>query len=276
MTARIALRRYDKPAEFVADVEPWLMSAEDSNHQLIAIAHLLLTKDHPFRDPLFLASIRNGDALAGCAISAAPDGIELTALPAGAAEALVPMVAAVRPTLPWVSGPPAAALEFESAWRRQTGRASGARHDFDMMRLDEVITPRPVPGGLRLAEERDWPVLREWSKGYTKDTQSPVDVTAFFDRRLRRRELHVWDHDGLKGMVAASRGSPNSIVITAVYTPDAHRRRGYASNGVAEVSRRALASGVAFCVMGAERQASNVYRAIGYRLVRDQAMIELL
>jgi hypothetical protein len=216
-----------------------------------------------------------GETLAGCALAATPDGLELSDLPAGAAETLVPLVADVRPALPWVGGPPSVALEFANAWRRTTGREWGVRHDFDVMRLDEVIAPRPVPGALRLAEQRDWPTLREWSKGYTRDTHSPVDVTAFFERRLRRRELHVWDHEGLKSMVAASPNSPNSIVITAVYTPDAYRRCGYAGNGVAAVSRRALAGGVAFCIMGAERKAASVYRAIGYSLVRDHAMIEL-
>jgi hypothetical protein len=275
MAGGFSIRRYGNAAEFVAEVEPWLMRAEDRNNQVIAIGRLLISKDHPFRDPLFLASVLEGDGIAGGALAATPDGLELTDLPSGAAAALVPLVAEVRPALPWVGGPPDSALEFANAWRRGTGRELGIRHDFDVLRLDEVVAPPPVPGRLRLAEQRDWPTLQGWSKGYTKDTRSPVDVTAFFERRLRRRELHVWDHDGLKSMMAASPYSPNSIVITAVYTPDSHRRRGYASNGVAAVSRRALAGGVGFCVMCAERQAASLYRAIGYRLVRDHVMIEL-
>ena len=66
--------------------------------------------------------------------------------------------------------------------------------------------------------------------------------------------------------------------MSAVYTPPRDRCRGYASNGVAAASRRALEAGAAFCVLFAERepaQLSRIYRGIGYRPIRDHLMIEL-
>jgi len=251
--------------ETPADAEPWLMRAEDRNNQVIAVSRLLLTNDHPFRDPLYFASVKDGAAILGCALAATPDGLELTDLPAGAAQLLVPSVAEMRPTLPWVGGPSLPAREFARAWAGPGGRGWQVRHDFVVFRLNEVVAPRPVPGALRLADAHDWPLLRSWAPGYARDTGSPFDVTAFFERRLRRRELHVWDHGGPKSMVAATRNTPNGIVITAVYTPDEQRGRGYASNGVAAVSAHALVTGAAFCVLLSEPEPARIYRALGYQ-----------
>jgi predicted GNAT family acetyltransferase len=58
-----------------------------------------------------------------------------------------------------------------------------------------------------------------------------------------------------------------------VYTPPAERRRGWAGNGVAEVSRRILAQGARACLFtDQDNPTSNkVYAALGYRPVVDMA-----
>ena len=134
------------------------------------------------------------------------------------------------------------------------------------------------PGRLRLAESSDWPELRGWAAGYTRETNAPVDVAGFLEQRLRRRQLYVWDHDGPKSFVAISGSTQNARRISAVYTPEAFRGRGYASNAVAAASRHALVSGAKFCVLFAEpepSQPARIYRAIGYRPIRDHLVIDL-
>jgi hypothetical protein len=262
----------------MAEVEPWLMRKEDVNSQIISIAHVLATPDHPFREPIYLASVKKQGAVVGCAIAASPDGLELTEMPKSLAVLLVPSAAERRPGLPWVGGPPEPALAFASAWAERHGSNWRVRHNFVEFRLDEIIEPRPAPGALRLAEAADWPLLRTWAPDYAAATNAPVDVAGFLERRLRRRELYVWDHEGPKALVAISGNTPSSARVSAVYTPPPHRNRGYASNGVAAASRLALETGAAFCVLFAERepaQLSRIYRAIGYRPIRDHLMIEL-
>jgi hypothetical protein len=278
MTDRHEVRVHSSITEFVADVEPWLMLNEDVNSQIVSIARVLTTQDHPFREPIYLASLTRQGAVVGCALAATPDGLELTEMPESLALLFVPSAAERRPGLPWVGGPPKAALAFARAWTQRHGSTSRVRHNSVLFRLDEIIEPRPAPGRLRLAEAPDWPLLREWAPDYAKATNTPVNVVSFLERRLRRRELYVWDHDGPKTLVALSGNTPRSARVSAVYTPPAHRSRGYASNGVAAASRRALEAGAAFCVLFADReppQVSKIYRGIGYRPICDYVLIEL-
>ena len=243
---------------------------------MLSIAHLLTSADHPFREPLYLASIADRGGLIGCAVAAPPDGLELTELPEGVAAELVPGIARTRRDLPWVGAIRRVALEFARAWVAKVGGDWQLRHDWMEFRLDEVVAPRTAPGRLRLAGIADWPLLRTWAPGYATDTNTPVDVSGFLERRLRRRELHVWDHDGAKSFVTLSGNTPNAVQISSVYTPREFRGNGYASNAVAAASRGAIAAGAAFCVLFADpepAQPARIYRSIGYRPIRDHLVI---
>jgi uncharacterized protein len=273
------IRLYRDAAEFLADVEPWLLRGEDHHNPIVSVAQSLVSGQHPFRDPIYLASVKDGATIVGCAVAAAPDGLELTELSADVASSLAASVAEMRPDLPVVGGPQPAALEFARSWTQRYGGAWQIRYNWMLFRIDTVEAPRAAPGRLRAAEDSDWPLLSLWAPAYTKETNAYVDVTGFFQRRLRRRELYVWDHDGPKSVVSVSGNTPRGVRLSAVYTPDAFRGRGYASNAVAAVSRQALASGADFCVLFADRdpsQPARIYRAIGYRPIRDHLVVDLV
>jgi len=275
---RYTVRRYENVAEFLAAAEDWLLAKESENNVVLTIAQVLATDDHPFHEPVYLASVEERGRLIGCAVAAAPDGLEVTELPSGVAPLLVAPLARLRPELPWVGGSRRVAVEFATAWVRDVGGRSQIKHDWQLFLVDDVVAPRPAPGRLRLAEDRDWPELRTWGPGYARATYTPVDATAFLQRRFRRRELYVWDDGGLKSIVATSSNTRNVVRISAVYTPEEFRGRGYASNAVAAVTRDALAQGAQFCVLFADPEpapAARIYRSLGYRPISDHVLIAL-
>lgn len=279
MAANHTLQLYRDAREFLVDVESWLLRNEDLNNPIIALAHILMSPDHPFREPIYLASVKDGDSVIGCALAATPDGLELTDLPSGVAASLVASMAALRPDLHLVGGTQVPALEFAREWAKQRGGTWQVRHSWQLFRLDVVVAPRPVPGGLRMGEESDWPWLSHWAPAYTDATNTTVDVTGFFRRRLRRRELYLWDDDGPKTVVTLSGNTPRGVRVTSVYTPTPFRGRGYATNAVAAASALALEGGAQFCVLFADREPSvpaRIYRAVGYRPIRDHLAIDLV
>jgi GNAT superfamily N-acetyltransferase len=278
LASRYDVRLHRGASQFLSAARDWLLEREAENNIVLSIAHLLTTADHPFREPFYLASITERGKLVGCGVAAPPDGIELTELPEGAAAELVPGLAGARPDLPWVGAARRVALEFAHAWAAKVGGNWQLRHEWMEFRLDEVVAPRAAPGRLRLGNSADWPLLRTWAPGYAADTNTPVDVSGFLERRLRRRELHVWDHDGAKSFVTMSGNTPNAVQISSVYTPREFRGNGYASNAVAAASQGALAAGASFCVLFADpepAQPARIYRSIGYRPIRDHLVIVL-
>ena len=144
--------------------------------------------------------------------------------------------------------------------------------------MHSVNPPAAAPGRLRLAEEADLPIVREWARAYGCETNAHVDVTAFYERRVRRQSLFLWDDAGAKCMVAAANKTPNSVSISGVYTPHEFRNRGYASNAVAGATQLALDRGCKFCALFADRELvtpMRIYRSVGYRPLRDHLYIDL-
>jgi uncharacterized protein len=122
-------------------------------------------------------------------------------------------------------------------------------------------------------------VRRKRAMDYGAAINAVVDVIGFFQRRLSRRELHVWDHDGPKSVVSVSGNTPRGVRLSAVYTPEPFRGRGYASNAVARVSQNALDAGAEFCVLFAEPEPAapaRTYRGVGYRPIRSHLIVDLV
>ena len=272
------VERYPTAAEFLAAAGDWLARAEAENNLVISVAHLLLAPGHAFHEPFFFAAVKRGPEIVGCALCAPPDGLDLTDMPPGAAAALVDGVARMHPRLPAVGGPQRTALEFARAWVRECGGSWQVRHSWRVFRLERVQAPRPTRGALRVAEQRDWPLLERWAPHYAHEQHTVVDVSKVFARWLARGWLFLWDDDGPKCAVGLAGRTPNGARIAAVYTPPEFRRRGYASNAVAAVVQRALDGGARFCMLFADREVSTparIYRSVGFQPMREHLSLDL-
>ena len=95
-------------------------------------------------------------------------------------------------------------------------------------------------------------------------------------RLLRRadRTVYLWADEGGEpvALVGAGGRTPRGIRIGPVYTPPAHRGRGYASNLVAAVTQRQFDDGRAFCFLFtnlANPTSNRIYQGMGYQPVID-------
>lgn len=274
---RLAIERYSSAAHFLAEAGPWLAAKEPENNLVFGLAQLLATGDHPFEEPVLLAAVKQDGRVAGCAVRPPPDHLDVTALPPGGAALLAEQAAEYCPGLTSVGGPPAAAREFARTWVERNGGYWRMVHHWSWFVLRAVRAPRAAPGMLRVADETDWPLIEEWAPLFVRDTSAQGNVLPFLERRLRTHSLYVWDNDGPKCMASVSGHTPNGLRISGVYTPVAHRARGYASNAVAGVSQLALDSGRSHCVLFAETQHTatlRVYQNIGYELMHETVVIE--
>ena len=90
--------------------------------------------------------------------------------------------------------------------------------------------------------------------------------------RIADRDLFIWDDGGPVSTVTKTRHSTHGIVVSLVYTPPAHRNRGYASAAVAALSQQLLDAGWEFCSLFtdlANPTSNSIYQRIGYRPVAD-------
>jgi predicted GNAT family acetyltransferase len=278
MAEGFVVERYQSARRFLDEAGPWLAASEAANNLILGLAHSLAGTDHPFHEPIYLAAVKDRGKIVGCAVRPPPDHLDLTPMPAGAASLVAANAVAYCPGLEAVGGHEAVATEFATTWVRLRGGDCRIAHRWSWLVLREVRSPSPVPGALRLAESSDWPLVSDWAPLYMRGTGAPGSVLKFLERRLATRSLFVWEHDGPKCMAAISGYTPNGLRVSAVFTPEEHRRRGYASNTVATLSQRALDGGLDYCVLFAESDhiaTQRVYENIGYRHLHTTVLVEL-
>jgi predicted GNAT family acetyltransferase len=274
----LVVERYRSAARFLEDAGPWLTTNEAANNLVLALAHSLAGNDHPFREPIFLAAVKNRGKVVGCAVRPPPDHLDLTPMPDGAASLVAASAVEHCPGLEAVGGEATVATEFAATWARLHGGEWRIAHRWSWLVLREVHPPRGAPGALRLAEPKDWPTMSAWAPLYMRDTGASGSVLNFLERRLSTRSLFVWEHDGPKCMAAISGYTPGGLRVSAVFTPEEHRRLGFASNTVATLSQRALDGGRSHCVLFAESHhvgTQRVYENIGYRHSHATVLVAL-
>lgn len=152
--------------------------------------------------------------------------------------------------------------------------------------LGDLLQPAPVPGGLVRATEDDVDLVTEWFAAFMVDADEqagrPRGASAHEmpDRaemllRLRTGLLWFWvDETGERVQLTGLHPPPFGVTrIGPVYTPPGQRGRGWASNAVAEVSRRIQAEGARACLFTdqANPTSNKIYAALGYRPVVDMA-----
>lgn len=94
------------------------------------------------------------------------------------------------------------------------------------------------------------------------------------NRQLSRGGLWLWVNQQPVAMAGSAQPTPHGIRISRVYTPSEHRRRGYATALVAQLSQHLLDSGRQFCFLFtdlANPTSNSIYRKIGYEGVCDYA-----
>ena len=173
----------------------------------------------------------------------------------------------------------------EEAARLQGGTASIWEHTR-LFELGDLVEPAPVDGSAAPRRAPTTPSCA-WS-GSRRSLRTPPSRPAeaegegheeYFTRedmveRIDAGRVWLWEVAGepvhLTGFNAPSFGVAR---VGPVYTPRAHRGRGYASAAVAGVSRRLLDEGVRVCLFTdqANPTSNRIYQALGYRPVVDMA-----
>jgi predicted GNAT family acetyltransferase len=147
--------------------------------------------------------------------------------------------------------------------------------------LEEVRDPpRPATGTLRLARPSERDLLIAWMEEFVReaDLAAPAQAAIWVDGSLRRDGLLFWEDGQPVSMIGVNVPVAGVVRIGPVYTPPAHRCRGYAGSAVAAASRRALAAGAHRCMLFTDLTnptSNKIYAEVGYRRTGDWEEIEL-
>ena len=286
------------PDEFLAAAGEYLAADPVVSTVVTTIAHRLSAQQAdgvapPDRDWWLVVRDESG-AVVGAGMRAAPFAPYppfLLPMPDEAAVALARALHERGEEVRAVNGAlPAAQLCAAELARLGGGRVEISQHTR-LHELGELVWPSPVPGGLQVATEDDVELATEWFGAFMGDADEQagrprgasaheVPDRAEMLRRLHAGRLWFWvDEAGERVHLTGANPPAFGVArVGPVYTPPAQRGRGWASNAVAEVSRRIQAEGARVCLFTdqANPTSNKIYAALGYRPVVDMANLVIV
>jgi hypothetical protein len=280
------------PGEFVAAAGDYLAADPVVSTVVTTVAYRLLAQQadgiaQPVRH--WWLVVRNASAVVGAGMRTAPFAPYppfLLPMPGEAAVALARALHERGEEVLGLNGArPAVDLCAAELTRLGGGRVQVSQHTR-LHELGELVRPAPVPGGLQAATGDDVDLATEWFGAFMGDADeqagrprgaSPHEAPdrAEMLRRLRAGGLWFWVNQAGERVHLTGVSQPSFGVarVGPVYTPPAQRGRGWASNAVAEISRRIQAQGVRVCLFTdqANPTSNKIYTALGYQPVADMA-----
>ncbi|WP_433317353.1 GNAT family N-acetyltransferase [Micromonospora sp. CA-269861] len=296
--AGLRLRFFADPGEFLAAADDYLGADPVVCTVVTTVAHRLLSQraegiSQPDRNWWLVVTDDSG-AVVGAAMRSAPYAPYppfLLPMPDHAAVALAHALHDREEEILAVNGAlPAVEVCAAELTRLRGGRVQVAQHTR-LHELGELAWPPPAPGGLVVATEDDLALVTQWFTAFVGDADeqagrprgsSAHEVPDHTDmlRRLHAGRLWFWVDETGQPVHLTGANPPSFGVarVGPVYTPPAQRGRGWASNAVAEVSRRIQAEGARACLFTdqANPTSNKIYAALGYRPVVDMANLAIV
>jgi RimJ/RimL family protein N-acetyltransferase len=211
-----------------------------------------------------------------------PFPVLISSLPAGSADWLLDDLAASRPAPIGVNVTSADEPSVLAAWAALTGGTAVSRLRSRLHKLWVLTPPEPMPpGAARVADDGDRDLLVDWCTAFARETTAgaPGRAERMVDDRLSHHGFTLWESGGEPVSLAGLQREVAGVArVTDVYTPPAHRRRGYGGAVTAAVSRSALAAGASAVVLFtdlANPTSNALYQRLGYRAIGDRVTLDL-
>ena len=258
------------PEEFATRAQAFLAGRVERNVLATVLVHMRSGR-WTDRTPLFAYALDEHGRVSAAALRSPPWPLLVTALDHHAAGELIEIWLPADPELNGVSGEAPTARAIAQAWQLRTAGVARCERRDAMHALSEVVPPeRPACGVLREASAGERALLIEWERAFVSEAKAGMAAEAerSVDVRLANRAQFVWDDGGAVSTLVLSPEVAGTVRIGPVYTPPEHRRRGYASSGVAAVCERALAGSARRCALFtdlANPTSNKIYAALGFR-----------
>jgi hypothetical protein len=282
----------EDPAVFLASVGSYLRADPVLTTVVATVTRQAAAQDErgeprPTDRPRWWAVVRDDAGVVGVAMRTAPfEPYPMFVLPMSddAARGLARALHARAEVPGGVNGVLPATRVLADELAALAGGTASVHEHTRLFELGALVEPPPAPGRLRPATPDDHDLCRAWFNAFARDaaeqagrTDLPAEGERFDDTDMRQRiaEQRVWLWEDPSGETVHLTGfnlpAFGVVRVGPVYTPGAHRGRGYASAAVAGVSRQLLDAGHRVCLFTdqANPTSNGIYRALGYEPVVD-------
>ena len=273
------VRRFHSAKEFLTHAGAYLSTREAEHNLLLGLAGVLTARPNLYGSTPYFAAVQREGNVVAAALRTPPHNLVLSEVAEPAAvEALANDAVDAFGELPGVLGPKQASLRFAELWSQATGRSAQRATAERIFRAEAVRAPGGVPGSMRRAAVGDRSLLVEWLAAFQDEAMAgrafrpAEDAVEDYLTRGDGGGLYLWEDGRPVSLAGCGSPTPNGVRIGPVFTPRAHRGRGYASALTAQLTSLQLSSGRRFCFLFtdlANPTSNRIYQRIGYEPVSD-------
>lgn len=293
----VTVRFHDDPAAFLAVAQHYLRAAPVAASvvagQAVALTTEAATGPLPSTTwPRWFASVHGDDgAVVGAAMKAKPldpHWAYVMHMPERGAQLLAQALFARGEALRAISGTLPAAQLVAAELASLSGQRVTTTMRLTLHELGRLRMPTVPPGRLRLATDRDLELVLDWFARFHDEADQQAGrvgghgPTLPADQILSRiDQAGVWLWENENGLIVHLTGirppAYGVARIGPVYTPTAHRGRGYAAATVAQVSQQVQSAGQRVCLFTdqANPVSNALYARLGFEAGAETVDLEL-
>ena len=268
---------------FVDLVFEFLIEHEAENNILFAILNALKKDPHRYGDifPDLITVSKDGE-LKQVSIRTPPYNQllsytnDLTTI-----DALINKLIEKDVELPGVLGFKEGVKKFASIWCEKKNLNQNLTMNERVYRLESVAEETLGDKEFIIADESHEEIVLKWAKEFVLEAFMESSIEReMIESHLKQRQKSLKDNrifllldNGRPISMAQKAGkTPNGNLVNLVYTPPSLRRKGYATECVAKLSKYLLEEGNKYCFLFtdlANPTSNSIYQKIGYRPIID-------
>jgi len=282
------VRFYDDISDFYNIVMPFLLEREAENNLLLGVLDAI--GDDPRRygeSKPVLALVSNSNQLKLIAIRTPPFNQLLSYTDdLGSIDVLVDSLIEENMDLPGVLGTKEGAEEFTRLWCKGKKIKANLIAYERIYKLIEVAEETLGDRKLINADNSFQELILKWGREFIlealpesevklRDDWNPSLIRSIDEKRI----FLLLDNGSPLSMARRAGKTPNGITVNLVYTPPSLRRKGYATECVAKLSKLLLDEGNKFCFLFTDLlnpTSNSIYQKIGYRPIIDVDQYEFI
>ncbi|MFX1320843.1 MAG: GNAT family N-acetyltransferase [Promethearchaeota archaeon] len=274
--------------EFYADINkfnelvfPFLLKHEAENNLLFSILNSLKENINTYGDKKsILTFITENDNIKLVSIRTPPhnqiisytDDLETI-------DVLIDMLIKKNIDIPGVLGYKEGVKKFVKLWCEKKGVKSHLTTNERIYKLEHVEEKTLGKKKFVKATKSNEKIVIQWAKEFMSEAfpERSQEMIEQSMKRLKKAILKgkiylLLDNNKPVSMAQKAGKTPNGNSVNFVYTPAALRRRGYATECVAKLSKEILKEGNKFCFLFTDLKnptSNSIYQKVGYRSVID-------
>ncbi|MHA1914654.1 MAG: GNAT family N-acetyltransferase [Promethearchaeota archaeon] len=181
--------------------------------------------------------------------------------------------------LPGVLGPKTVAERFVKLWAEKQNLSFRVVMNERLYKLEKVSKETLGERKFRLGNKTDEELILQWGKEFMLEALPERDLEMVEEsiKRLRNaiydnRIFLLFDKEKPVSMARKAGKTPHGNAVNGVYTPPSLRRKGYATECVAKLSKHLLDEGNNYCFLFTDLSnpiSNSIYQKIGYYPITD-------